>query len=291
MKCENKIWRIRGRDVTQSDLEWIKSYRLKYPDARRKRIAIALCDHWQWCNGRGQPKEMAARDLLNKLANKGLVELPPLRKWVRRNTSGGRCSSNKPSYGEPIEGPLTALRPLSFEIVQEGHACQKLWAGYLRYYHYLGLHIVGENIGYLVRDKQGRNIAALLFSAAAWRCEARDKHLGWTDQERSDGLQYIANNSRFLILPWVRVPHLASHILGRIQRQINKDWLTKYGYKLQWLETFVDTERFAGTCYRAANWLVVGQTKGRSRQDRYKNMKVSRKFVLLYSLGLKGRLS
>jgi hypothetical protein len=277
-------WKVQGRWVTTSDLEWIRHYRSAHPKARRKRIAIALCEHWEWRNGRGHLKEMAARSLLNKLADQGLAELPALRQWVRRNASEGRSAAEIPSAGVPINGSLADLQPLSVQVVEDGTADQQRWAGYLRGYHYLGLSIVGENVGYLISDRQGRDVAALLFGAAAWRCSARDRHLDWTDQERSEGLASIANNTRFLILPWVRVPHLASHVLGTIQRRINKDWQAKYAHGLRWLETFVDTERFAGTCYRAANWQEVGRTRGRTRQDREHRLRVNVKYVLLYAL-------
>ena len=277
-------WQVQGRWVTPSDLEWIKEYRAAHPKARRKRIAIALCEYWEWRNGRGHLKEMAARSLLNKLANQGVVELPALRQWVRRNASEGRSPAKVPCPGAPIEGPLANLQPLSVQVVQHGDAVQRRWAGYLRGYHYLGLSIVRENMGYLIVDRQGCDVAALLFGAAAWRCSARDRHLGWTDQQRGEGLAGIANNTRFLILPWVRVPHLASHVLGTIQRRISADWQAKYAHGLQWLETFVDTARFAGTCYRAANWLEVGRTRGRTRQDRQHCLRVNAKYVLLYAL-------
>ena len=276
--------KVQGRWVTDSDLEWIRQYRSEHPEARRKRIAIELCEHWQWRNGRGHLKEMAARSLLNKLADRGLAELPALRQWTRRKEPEGRSCAEVPCSGAPIECRLADLQPLSVHLVQDGDWVHRRWAGYLRGYHYLGLRIVGENIGYLIEDRQGRDVAALLFGAAAWRCSARDRHLGWTDQERGEGLASIANNTRFLILPWVRVPHLASHVLGTIQRRISQDWKAKYAHGLQWLETFVDAERFVGTCYRAANWSQVGRTRGRTRQDRHKKVRVSRKYVLLYAL-------
>lgn len=284
MKKQESGWRVQGRWVTTSDLEWISYYISVHPQARRKRIAIALCERWEWRNGRGHLKEMAARSLLNKLSDQGLAELPPLRAWVRRNASEGRSAAEIPRAGVPIEGSLADLQPLSVQVIQDGNALHRRWAGYLRGYHYLGLSIVGENIGYLIADRQGRDVAALLFGAAAWRCSARDRHLGWTDQERSEGLANIANNTRFLILPWVRVPHLASHVLGTVQRRISKDWQVKYAHELRWLETFVDTERFAGTCYRAANWQEVGRTRGRTRQDRQHRLRVNVKYVLLYAL-------
>ena len=248
---------------THLDLEWIRNYRIANPKARRKRIAMALCEHWEWRNGRGHLKKMAARSLLNKLADQGLVELPPVRQWVRRNAPKGRSAAEVPRAGEPIEGALANLQPLSVLVMQEGDRTHQRWAGYLR-----GLSIVEENMGYRVVDRKGRDVAALFFGAAAWRCSARDRHLGWTDKDRSEGLAGIANNTRFLIMPWVRVPHLASHVLGIIQRRISEDWQMKYSHDLQWLETFVDTKRFAGTYYRAANWQVVGRTRGQTRQDR-----------------------
>ena len=290
MEDEERSWQVQGRSVTCGDLVWIRQYRAKHPEARRKRIAMALCEHWQWRNGRGHIKEMAARTLLNKLADRGLIELPPLRKWVKRNVSDAHCTVDARGPGLPIEGSMSALQPLHVEVVEQGHDHQKRWAGYLRDYHYLGLHIVGENMGYLISDRQGRDVAALLFGAAAWRCSARDRYIGWMDGERAQRLSCIANNTRFLILPWVRVEHLASHVLGKIQRQVNKDWQAKYSHGLQWLETFVDTERFAGTCYRAANWVEAGRTQGRTRQDRHNKLQVSRKYVLLYALNPRHRI-
>lgn len=289
MKSAPGSWQIQGRRVTEADLEWIRAYREEHPQARRKRIAVALCRHWGWRNGRGDLKEIAARSLLNKLAERGVVELPPLRSWVRRNASMGRGAAEAPEPGERIEGKLRDLQPLRVQPVEEGDGAQRRWAGYLRYHHYLGLRVVGENLGYLIGDRAGRDLAVLLFGAAAWRCSARDRYVGWSDTERAEGLQGIANNTRFLILPWVQVPHLASHVLGLIGGRIDEDWRRKYGHGLCWLETFVDRERFAGTCYRAANWVEVGSTQGRTRQDREGRIRVSRKYVLLYALNRRGR--
>jgi hypothetical protein len=144
--------------------------------------------------------------------------------------------------------------------------------------------VVGENLGYLARDAQGRDLACLLFGAPAWRCAPRDRVLAWSESERRARLPTLANNTRFLILPWVRVPHLASHLLGQVARRIAGDWHAKYGHALEWLETFVERDRFPGTCYRAANWQCVGTTTGRSRQDRDHTTTVPRKDVFLYRL-------
>ena len=147
---------------------------------------------------------------------------------------------------------------------------------------------MGQNIGYLARDSSGRDLAVLLFGAAAWRCAARDRYLNWSQSEHLDRLQRIANNSRFLILPHVRVPHLASHLLALVARRISGDWQQKYGHGLDWLESFVELGRFRGTCYQAANWRCVGQTRGRSRYDRDRTLSVPPKAVYLYRLSDEG---
>ena len=144
--------------------------------------------------------------------------------------------------------------------------------------------MVGENLGYLVKDRQEREVACLLFGAAAWRCAARDQWIGFTPGPNSEQLGRIANNTRFLILPWIKVKRLASHILGKVVGRIDKDWQGKYGHRLDWLETFVEIPRYNGTCYQAANWQCVGQSPGRSRQDREHQMRVPIKAVCLYRL-------
>jgi len=291
MHTEDERWIVQGRELCREDLQWISQYVTDHPEARRKRIAMVLCEHWGWKNGRGHWKEMAARELLNKLADRGLVQLPPLRKWVRRNEAKGRGAVDRPAEGRRIEGMFCEFAPFDLKLVEQGSQAWDRWAGYLRHYHYLGLRVVGENMGYLVQCRTGEDVAAALFGAPAWRCAARDQHLGWSDARRAEGLAQIANNTRFLILPWVRVPHLASHILGQIGRRINHDWQEKYGHGLDWLETFVDIERYRGICYLAANWIKVGHTQGRSRQDRKHRLRVGVKAVYLYRLKRTGHLA
>jgi hypothetical protein len=143
---------------------------------------------------------------------------------------------------------------------------------------------VGENLQYLVTDAAERPLGCVLFGSAAWKCAARDQWIGWTAEQRESRLRLITNNSRFLILPWVVVKHLASWILGQVARRIAQDWQSKYGHRVVLLETFVDRERFAGTCYRAANWVEAGSTCGRSRQDRHRTLQVPTKGVWLLPL-------
>jgi len=277
--------RIQGREISPEQIGWLREWLAANPSWSRKRLARELCAMWGWRDGTGRVKDFAARSFLLKLAEKGEIALPALRP---RSLTGFRQVVREPlGWQEPAvcESALAALQPLSVEVVGSGSATQRAWSFYLSRYHYLGLRVVGENLGYLIRDRDGRDLACLLFGAAAWRCAPRDQFLEWSAEVRARGLSAVANNTRFLILPWIRAPHLASHILGLIGRRIDADWRAKYGHGLDWLETFVERDRFKGTCYRAANWRLVGQTKGRSRQDRHTCLQVPIKDVYLYRLG------
>lgn len=264
-------------------VQWLRDWIAEHPDWSRKRLARELCLCWEWRNERGRLKDFAARSFLLKLEARGLIALPALQLHQRRPP---RQVKRLSAWREPsaLEAPLSQLRPVKLERVLAGTAAAQRWAFYLDRYHYLGWRVVGENAGYLAYDCQGRELACLLFGAPAWRCRVRDQYLKWSAAERAAGLSRVANNTRFLILPWVRVPHLASHVLGQVTGRINVDWQAQYGHGLEWLETFVDTQRFQGTCYRAANWRYVGQTTGRSRQDRNHTLRVPSKAVYLYPL-------
>jgi len=276
-------WIVQGRCVDCEDLAWLRTWLKVHLDGSRKRLARALCQRWAWVDGRGRLKDFAARSLLLKLEAQGHLVLPPLQTQKRREPRAA------PQWADwqaptPWQAKLSTLQPLRVEPVKAGTDPARRWAFYLHHYHYLGLRVVGENVGYLASDTAGRDVACLLFGAAAWRCAPRDRTLGWSDGQRRGGLQRWANNTRFLILPWVRVPHLASAVLGAVARRIEADWQAKYGHGLDALETFVERDRFAGTCYRAANWQWVGATCGRSRQDRDHQRAVPVKDVYLYRL-------
>jgi hypothetical protein len=278
-----KTFYCQGRLVDERQLQWLQGWIQEHGDWSRKRLAQELCVCWEWRNARGRLKDFAARSFLLKLHARGRIELPVLRRQMRRRRPVVQALS---CWEEPavMESSLGALQPVQVLTVVPGSDAAKRWAFYLERYHYLGLRVVGENVGYLVCDRQGRDVACLLFGAPAWRCQVRDRFLNWHPAEHSARLCRMANNTRFLILPWVRVPHLASHALGRTVRRINADWQAKYGHGLDWLETFVDTQRYRGVCYRAANWRAVGHSTGRSRQDREHRLQVSRKAVYLYDL-------
>jgi len=274
---------VQGRRIRSGELAWLQAWIDEHPQWSRKRIARELCQHWQWVDGRGRLKDFAARSFLLKLAALGRVRLPELQVHMRRVR---RRVPLWPDWQEPPAwtASLPEISPVRVERVEAGSPAAKRWRFYLDRYHYLGCRVVGENQGYLAADRQGRDVGCLLFGAAAWRCAPRDRFLGWSYAERAAGLSQIANNTRFLILPWLGVPQLASHLLGAVARRIGADWQGKYGHAVDWLETFVDRDRFRGSCYRAANWACVGQTRGRSRQDRDHRRQVPIKDVYLYDL-------
>jgi Domain of unknown function (DUF4338) len=254
---------LQGRMVSARDVEELGGWIGSNPGWSRKRIALELCRRWEWRDAKGRLKDFAARSLLLKLEARGRIVLPALQTQKRR---APRQIVQPAGWQEPGEfhGSLRALGKVRLELVEPGSQAAKRWAFYLHKHHYLGFRVVGENLGYLASDAAGRDLACLLFGAPAWRCSSRDRALGWSPGERGRRLSTIAGNTRFLILPLARVPHLVSHLLGRVVRRINVDGHARYGHGLEWLESFVEGERFEGTCYRAANWECVGSTQGRT---------------------------
>jgi hypothetical protein len=282
-----------GRVVQPADISWLQSWIVDHPSWSRYRLACELCKLWDWSTPTGKLKDFAARSFLVKLMARGFITLPPVR--TEKQRVRGYASPILPSVmalqqPSAITSSLAELTPLSLIIPTAGSSEEHLCHHYLATHHYLGFQrTVGENLKYLVRDRQGRHLACMLFGAAAWKTKPRDQFIGWTDAIRSRRLSEVANNTRFLILPWVKAPHLASHLLSIILKRISVDWQHKYGHPLHLIETFVERDRFRGTCYRAANWKLVGQTAGRSRQDRYSVMSVPVKDIYLYPLTSKFR--
>ena len=286
---------IQGRQIGAAQLEQVRQLLQEHPESSRWRISQRLATLWNWRNGAGQLKDMAARTLLLKLEQRGSIVLPP-----RRHVPPNRM---RPQQVEmqmaelalaapqtPIIEPLRALLPLSLsECSQNRKAAagqRALFNALLRQHHYLGHNsTVGENLQYLVSDIQGRPLACVLFGAAAWQCKPRDQFIGWDAPTRQRRLGHVANNTRFLVLPWVSVPHLASHVLGTIAWRLSGDWQRKYGHPIHLMETFVDTSRFQGGCYRAANWQQVGLTTGLTRQNKTNVPQSPPKAVWLYPLG------
>jgi hypothetical protein len=275
---------LQGRELNDADLGLIRALLAEHPEWCRSRLSLELCERWNWRNAQGRIKDMAARTLLLKLERAGHVVLPPR----RAASPNGRRNQGAPVVEpapDPIRGGLRALQPLTVSVVAPGAEDLRLFNGLLACHHYLGhRNTVGENLRYLVRDQHGRPVACALFGSAAWQCAARDAFIGWGRPARERNLQRLTNNTRFLVLPWVEVPHLASHVLGLIARRIRTDWQGKYGHPVAALETFVARDRFRGTCYQAANWLRLGATQGRSRNDRDHVIRTSIKDVYLYPL-------
>jgi len=275
---------MQGRSITAAEIGLIRDLMAAHPDWGRTRLSEELCRRWDWRNAQGRIKDMAARTLLLKLERRGFIELPA-RQRPSSNEFRNRRVPTVEHVCEPIRDRLADLRPLTVSIVASGSANVELFNGLLAHYHYLGhRNTVGENLRYLVRDRQRRPVACALFGSAAWKCADRDAFLGWDRDARERNLQGLTNNTRFLVLPWVEVPHLASHVLGLIARRIRGDWQAKYGHPVHALETFVDRSRFRGICYRAANWLRLGATQGRTRNDRERRIQASVKDVYLYPL-------
>jgi hypothetical protein len=263
---------IQGRLIEDAHVAQVRQWLTAHPEGSRRQLSVHLALAWNWRNGAGQLKDMAARTLLLKLEQRGWITLPP-----RRGVPTNRMRQKRPAPAEgtgpglPLPGPLALLLPLVLTEVSvgPGTVLRPLCQGLLHRYHYLGHRGgVGENLQYLAEDRQGRPVACLVFGAAAWQCADRDRFIGWTSAQRAQNLARVTNNTRFLVLPWVDVPGLASHVLARVARRLSRDWQAEYGHPIDLLETFAQRDRFAGTCYRAAHWQRVGQTRGRTRQDR-----------------------
>jgi hypothetical protein len=274
---------IQGRLLSSDDIDIVREIIVSNPSWRRTRISQELCSRWGWFNHLGQPKDMACRSMLLKLEAKGYITLPARSSFPLNGLQHRSIPDINPDTTS-IAASLRDLLPLSIEVVK-GKDSLALFCHLLSRYHYLGYSVtVGESMKYLIKDTFGRPLSCILFGSSAWKVACRDSYLGWKKECRERSLYLVTNNMRFLVLPWVRVAHLASHILGRIARRIRKDWVERYGHTVVLLETFVDTSRFRGTCYRAANWRYAGQTKGRSRNDRYNDLRVPVKDVYLYPL-------
>ena len=275
---------VQGRHVTPQDLDRIRAWVVANPGWSRRRLSEALCAEWDWRNDAGRLKDMATRTLLVKLEAQGLIALPARRR-VASNRMARRPRQPRLWDQTALTGPLRALGPLAVDEVSGDRCARADVADALADFHYLGSRgTVGENLQYTVRNPGGRLLACLLFGSAAWTCRTRDDFIGWTREQRAQRLSRLTNNTRFLILPGVRVPHLASWSLGRVLRRLSTDWQQKYGHPIAIVETFVERDRFKGTSYAAANWIRLGTTAGRSRQDRYSTLSVPVKDVYVYPL-------
>lgn len=274
---------IQGRQF-EPDAALIQQLLCENPGWGRSRLSVKLCELWDWRGPNGQVKDMACRSLLLRLEKAGRIVLPPRQ---RKSPNGFRNRSPVwvPHQSDPIDGDLGCLQPIKITRIATGSEQDQLFRCLLSSHHYLGYkNTVGENMKYLIHGRDGRPLACILFGSAAWKSASRDAHIGWSPLVRERNLHYVTNNTRFLILPWVRVPHLASHSLSRVSKRVSRDWMDKYAHPIYLLESFVDISRYRGTCYQAANWICTGQTTGRTRNDRNRTIQTSRKDVYLYPL-------
>lgn len=281
------LFRYRGRVLTEADLAAIRALIAAQPTASRRALSERLCAAWNWRQSNGALCAMVCRGLMLALHRAGHIALPPVR-WVNPNPLARRGPERRRPVPvrvdpTPLGVDLAALRPLAIRQVR-GTAEEGLVNGLLAQYHPLGYaHPVGEQLKYLVTT-QGRPIACLAWASAPRHLGPRDRFIGWSPAARRQNIRFLAYNTRFLILPWVRVPHLASHLLGQMARRVPADWQQVYGHPVYFLETFVDPTRSRGTCYRAANWRVLGQTTGRGKDDHTNRPNRSRKTLLGYPL-------
>jgi len=269
----------RGRTLGSNEIHFIRELIAAHPQASRYALSRQLCSAWDWKQANGELCDMVCRGLLLMLARAGEIELPEARRAVLpRKPPEPVVPDNR-----PVCGPLSGIGKIDIEPVRRTPQ-EALFNSLLQQYHYLGYQQpVGEHLKYLVTAR-GQAIACLAWSSAARHLGCRDRFIGWDAEQRRRNLPLLAYNTRFLILPWVRVEHLASHLLGRMAARMARDWERFYAHPVHLLETFVDPQRFRGTCYRAANWQLLGHTTGRGKNDLTHRANRPCKQVLVYPL-------
>jgi hypothetical protein len=277
----------RGRAVTAADITFIRQLIAAHPQASRRALSQRLCEAWNWRQPNGALRDMVCRGLMLALHRAGHIELPKVRHLPPNPLSGCGAARPKPQWAgiddSPVRVPLAELGPIDLRQVRRTRE-EPLFNSVLEQYHYLGYtQPVGEHLKYLA-FAQGRPVAAFAWSSAPRHLGARDRFIGWSAQARRHNIRFLAYNTRFLILPFVQVPHLASHLLGRMARQLSADWERAYGHPVYCLETFVDPQRFQGTCYRAANWIALGKTLGLGKDAPNRTPNRSLKEVWVYPL-------
>ena len=279
-----ETWRYRGQEIDRQQIAFLQEFIRTHPTSSRWKLSRQLCEARGWKQANGALRDVVCRGLLLMLERAGVIELPPVRRQIRGQRRTGRPRPEAVLIDTtPLAMPLKQLGAIELDQVRRT-ADEPLFNSLMESHHYLKYEQpVGEHLKYLVWA-QGRPLACLAWSSAPRHLGSRDRFIGWSGEARRRNIRFIAYNTRFLILPWVAVPHLASHILSRIARQLSQDWEGLYQHPIYFLETFVDPERFRGTCYRAANWVVLGRTTGRGKDDHTNRPNRSLKEVLGYPL-------
>ncbi len=264
---DSVVFRYRSRDLKAQDIHFVQSVVAQFYGKGRSEISRVICEAWGWVQPNGRLKECAARDLLLRLEEKGFIELPPCLR--PKNNLKRNAFVQVPLFSNtPLEGSLRQYGKPSLQLVTPRESY--LWDYLVHHYHYLGRpRLVGEHLRYLA-FLQDQVVACLGWASAAFKVKDRDQFIGWEAPTQRKHLLFLANNVRFLILPWIRVPHLASKVLALSLRRLSRDWQASYGHPLYLAETFVDPNRFQGACYQASNWIYVGQTQGHAKKgNRY----------------------
>jgi Druantia protein DruA len=263
------VLRFRGREISAADAAFIRELIAKHPDKSRRALSVELCHAWRWYQTNGATRDMYCRSLMLELSRAGHIELPPRRGIKRNPLAEGHRPKHVDVERTPIESSLRELGPLTIRQVRRTQE-ERVVNGLIEEHHYLGYtHPVGESLKHLVLAGD-RPVACFTWSSAPRHLGPRDRFIGWKPEVRRANLHLLAYNGRFLVLPWVHVPHLASHLLGHMARRLSSDWQEVYGHPVHFVETFVHTERFKGTCYRAANWIQLGRTTGRGKDAQTK---------------------
>lgn len=278
------IFTYRKKNITQDDLIFIRKVVAEHHSKGRSAISRILCEAWDWRQANGHLKDVVCRGLLLQLERKNLITLPP--RIIDNNNNSKRRKSTQITLDfqpDPLCIALSDLAPIELRQVRRTPE-EKLFNKLIQQYHYLGYsQPVGEHLKYLVYAGT-RLLACFVFSSAPYAIDCRDNYLDWSSEARERNRHLLAYNSRFLILPWIRIKFLASHLLAKCARQISADWQTLYNHPVYWLETFVDTEKFSGTCYKAANWTFLGLTAGRGKYNKTQKQLTSIKAMYGYPL-------
>ena len=275
--------RYRSREITSEEILFIRQLISDHPELSRWKLSRQLCEAWQWKQANGSLRDMVCRGLLLMLHRAGEIELPPVKRVVRNRIAQRQEPEPVIPDTRPVRGPLASITPLEFTQVRRTPE-EALFNSLMGQYHYLGYEQpIGEHLKYLVKA-DGQVIACLAWQSAPRHLKVRDRYLAWSEEARKRNVHLLAYNPRFLILPWVEIPHLASHLLARMTRMLSGEWERAYGHPIYFVETFIDSEWYRGTCYRAANWMVLGRTTGRGKNAWSKRPNRPIKEVLGYPL-------
>ena len=272
-----------GREVSEEEIELIRETVELFPSLSREELAHTICDHLEWYSATGAPKREACGKLLLRLEAHGVIALPAKRSVPRGGPRGARGWTCQTDPGPQMQGRLAELGRVWLEVVREPEA-RELWNEYVDRYHYLRYKPpFGCSLRYFVASEKGR-LGCILLAGAAKAIGVRDEWIGWTRSQRLRNLGWVVNNARFLVFPWVEVAHLASHILGQVARRAAEDWQARWGYRPVLLETFVDPEKYRGTCYRASGWELLGPTTGEGKPRRGRRYETTVKLVFVRAL-------